>query len=343
MKAACLLYGSSIHYLDHLAPLASLLDIPVVTSEERIYELLEAFYPNVKRIYLDYIDIPFSLVKEFDLIIYSFTREHFQSIFAFAQDSLQKKLIPVWCPHGNSDKDNLDSLKEEEFLLIYGEKMRGILQEKKVNVPSEKIGAFRKTYYASHKPFYDALIQKELSSLPKENPSFLYAPTWKDYEDSSSFEEAFPHLLKKLPDSLNLIVKLHPNTWEKHSLAIDKMFFPYEHKKNLLLLPEFPPIHPLLERVDAYIGDMSSIGYDFLAFDKPMFFLSPKKAHPLLACGHAVDKNLYPEIYSFIEERKNEDSAFSEKRRLLYEHTFADIPIKKEELWKTIYGNRRHR
>jgi teichoic acid glycerol-phosphate primase len=45
----------------------------------------------------------------------------------------------------------------------------------------------------------------------------------------------------------------------------------------VLFLDDFPPVYPLLALSDAYLGDFSSIGYDFLRFDRPMYFFNPSK------------------------------------------------------------------
>lgn len=336
MKAACLLYGNDQHYLDHLAPLASFLQIPLITTEEGIQEQLSTYYPDVEGIFWDYLDVHFSLVNRFDTIFYAFTREHFEESFAFAQDHFQKKIRTVWCPHGNSDKNNLGALQGEEFLLTYGKKMDDLLKKKKIKKPKFSLGNYRFAYYQKHLKFYQDLLEKELSSLPRDNPCFLYAPTWQDYENSSSFDSAFPYLLNNLPDSVNLLIKLHPNTWAKYPFEVERAFYPYENKKNLLLLRDFPAIYPILERVDAYIGDASSIGYDFLRFNKPMFFLNNKRKTPLSECGFTIAENDYPKIYSIIENKKNADSPFVLKRKKLYSYTFGKKILERDKLFTKI-------
>lgn len=344
MKTACLIYGPELHYLDHLAPLASLLDIPIITPEEIIQESIAKYYPETKVIYWDYLKIHSEFIRSFDAVIYSFTHRHFQGYFAFAQDEHKKYLQTIWCPHGNSDKDNLDSLKEEPFLLLYGQRMQELLQKKRIVKPSLLIGNYRYQYFLKHKKMYDSLLKEESKNLLKNTRTYLYAPTWNDYENSSSFEEAFPYLVDGLPNDCNLIVKLHPNSWMKNSFAIDRMLYPYENKKNRLFLRSFTPIYPLLDFVDAYIGDMSSIGYDFLLFDKPMFFLpssGKKTKKPLLhTCGVRMNREDFQNIYSKMDELMVNDKAFSPLRKKLYEYTFGNTTLTKDALyrkgpWKT--------
>ncbi|HSW71943.1 MAG TPA: hypothetical protein VLG44_00850 [Chlamydiales bacterium] len=110
MRYATFLYGEDFHYLDHLAPLSALLKIPFVTTEETIYEMASSHYPDVKPLYFDALEVTHALLQDFDAIIYSFTAKHFHNFFSFAQDRSGKKIKTIWCPHGNSDKDNLGHL-----------------------------------------------------------------------------------------------------------------------------------------------------------------------------------------------------------------------------------------
>jgi len=335
IKAACLIYGQDMHYVDHLAPLASLLAIPLVTPEEQVQECIQKYYPEVEVIYWDYLEIHTELVKNFDTVIYSFTKSHFQSYFAFAQDFLNKKINPIWCPHGSSDKDNLAALEQESLLLIYGKKMEDYLEKKRVQKPAFTIGNYRKHYCERHQTFYDQLIQKELSHLSPEKPNFLYAPTWQDYEGSSSFDAAFSPLLDHLPEEINLIVKLHPNMWIQNPFLLEKIFQRYEGLPNFHLIRDFTPIYPLLASMDAYIGDMSSIGYDFLSFDRPLFFLSGKKG-PLQKCGRMLDPACGKELYPLMEKWRKEDRGFSSLRKKLYKYTFKNSIVTRETLGKQL-------
>lgn len=316
-KFACLIYDRDFHYIDHLAPLSALLDIPLITTEEEIYEMILSHYPGVKPLYFDALQLPQSLSQNFDSVIYSFTAKHFHSFLSFTQG-----LTTFWCPHGNSDKDNLGALMDEPRLLIYGKKMEELLQQKKISSPTFTVGNYRLAYYQKNKEFYQTLIQK-IFSLPSENPTYIYAPTWEDYENNSSWKDTFPYLLKELPESVNLIIKPHPNTWIKNPFEIERIFYPYEKKRNILLLTDFMPVYPLLEKVDGYIGDYSSIGYDFLYFNKPMFFITDKKS-PLSSCGHHLEKN-----FSFhrMEKMRKEDSLFAPYRKKLYDYTFDDVAL----------------
>ncbi len=313
-QMACLLYGNNLHYLDHLAPLAALLHIPLIVTDIDIEETAEAFYPDIKVQYIDATEIH-KYVSQYDAVISCFTKTHFDNYFSLAQNLLQKKTTFIWCPHGNSDKENLEALKEETHLLIYGDQMR-----KRAEILGKQflVGNYRKSYFSSHKKFYRSLVQKQVLDFLPRQLNLLYAPTWEDYEKNSSFC-CMHSLLEHLPKNYNLIVLLHPNTWLQREFELEKIIYNFKDQKNILFVKNFPPIFPILESAFAYIGDISSIGYDFLFFKRQMFFLSEsKKDLPLFQCGSVFSFQDVKQIYKLLEKPKN----FSSQQEALKKHVF---------------------
>ncbi len=345
---AGLIFGPAPHYIDHLAPLCSLLAIPLIVTEEEEKKLVQTFYPEVQVTQIDSISLPDLLVEKIDIIFLCTPRILFDEIFFFAQKLRNKKVHTIWCPHGNSDKGHIslfmEGLDKEEVALLYGEKMIDFLKQKKAFDQLKKhvvTGNFRRAYYLKNKNFYDQIVQdKILKKLPPSEKIVLYAPTWKDSESSSSFYEALPFLVKNLPPHWNLLIKPHPNLLmedeEKNRSLIER----YQDHERVRFILDFPPIFPLLSITDIYIGDFSSIGYDFLGFNKPMFFLNQKKRDPqvdlglyLYQCGVEIRPEQYNEIYSIIQNTLPKDSLlFSEIRKKINEYTFN--PRKSEELLK---------
>ena len=98
-------------------------------------------------------------------------------------------------------------------------------------------------------------------------------------------------------------------------------------QKNILFLEDFPLIYPLLDFIDIYIGDFSSIGYDFLTFDKAMYLLKPqnkKLFSELFDIATVID---YNQIFEKIEKSKILDQTLNskiliKKRKKLYDYTF---------------------
>jgi hypothetical protein len=341
MASAALIHGSSEHHLDHLGPLASFLQIPLIVTEREIERLAEKYYPKVKVRLIEHGSLPFTVVQEFETLFTTLPQQMIREIFFFAEQLLNKQLRTIWVPHGNSDKGHasffMEALKEESYSLVYGKKMIDFLKKKEALAQLKKwveIGNFRKQFADKYRTFYQPLVEKEIfAKLVKGNRTILFAPTWQDTENSSSFSQV-EQLVDLLPDDFNLIIKPHPNLkWQKPELLTE-----IKNRKNLLLLEKFPPIYPLLERVDIYLGDLSSIGYDFLSFNRPMFFYNPNQRDAqkdeglyLFRCGVELSQTDNP--YQIIREMSSRDSTFTSVREAVYEYTFGRSNF--EEVCKT--------
>ncbi|MCK4934652.1 MAG: CDP-glycerol glycerophosphotransferase family protein [Simkaniaceae bacterium] len=331
-KAAGLIYGSNLHHLDHVGPLCILLGIPLFVTEDFIEKLGSKYYPELVIFTFSEIEIAQKMTAECDVVISSMPRAMINQIFFLAEKLARKKLLSIWCPHGNSDKGYLapfmEALKEEKIALCYGSKMIDFLKEKNVYKNLYKcieVGNYRKNYYLRLKPYYDQFIENEITRrLNQENKTILYAPTWNDSENSCSLFDALPILAKTLPKNYNLIVKLHPNMLHEE---IEPLILEFEMEENILFIQDFPLIYPLLSAIDIYVGDMSSIGYDFLFFNKPMFFINTMKRDSktdkglyLYRCGITLEKMDLKNLYEIIENDSQED--LQEIREITYEYTF---------------------
>ncbi len=348
---AGLIYGNDLHHLDHIAALCSILAIPLVVTDTRIEEIAHHYYPMVNTHYLSPAEAGLKMAEAYDGIFSSLPHDFIDEIFFGA--TLLGKNIPasIWVPHGNSDKGHashfMEGLYREKLLLVYGEKMHNYIIEKVGAHMEHKAihtGNIRYQFYKENTQFYDTLIKKELASLlQKDKKTLLYAPTWEDAEKSCSLFSVLPHLCESLPKDWNLIVKPHPNTLsdptqEQHIASIARQ------KQNIFLMRETPTIYPLLSQIDAYIGDMSSIGYDFLTFNKPMFFLNDSQRNPhsdpglyLFRCGRVIEPSDYKNIFPIIEKGcAGDQSSFETMQKKTYNQVFGrEINI--SELRNTIY------
>ncbi|MES2200339.1 MAG: CDP-glycerol glycerophosphotransferase family protein [Chlamydiota bacterium] len=338
--SAGLIEGWAPHYIDHLAPLCCLLGIPLLVTEEKIAETLSLFYPKVSVYPIPTLALPEKITECLEVLFVCTPRILVDELLFLSQALHKKKIHSVWCPHGNSDKGHksahMEALDKEEIALVYGKKMIDFLKQKKAFSQLKstvEVSNFRLRYYLENKTFYDNLLQVEiLEKLPVGKKLLLYAPTWQDGEESSSFYEATPHLIKNLPKEWNLIIKPHPNLALKNEALYDSFLKLSQDHPNILFLNDFPPIYPLLSIVDLYIGDFSSIGYDFLAFQKPMFFLNQQKRSKesdlglyLYQCGTELKPCDYPNLYTIIQNTLPEDKAlFSSIRQEVYQYTFAE-------------------
>lgn len=323
-QTAALLIGYNEHHIDHLAPLCAYLEIPLFIADQQIYHLVSKFYPSVDaRAFNKNV-----LLENYTAFISCYTNQVLQTLFAFDTRFSQ---LTIWCPHGNSDKGQnaplMESLRGEDVVLYYGKKMLDFIKDRNAFSSScqyIRIGNYRKAYYEKHKSFYSNLYRKEISNkLLTHSCTYLYAPTWNDYEQNSSLVTCLPQLMQRLPSEMNLIVKVHPNDLQLMSPETLQLIYRADDKKNILILEKFPPIYPILDQVDGYIGDMSSVGYDFLGFNKPMFFDTKRKS-ALFRCGENIS--------SFPNQIDGEKSREREK---LYDYTFSK-PIERNDFWKVI-------
>jgi len=322
-RVAGFIYGPLEHHLDHLAPFCSLMQIPLILTDEELLQTAKLYYPDLTLLHWNCLEAPFEIVQAFDTLFYSTPRCMFDEIFFIAEATLRKKMKTIWLPHGNSDKGHasflMEGLKDEEILLVYGPKMIDFLKTKQVFKPAISLGNFRLEYYHRHKLFYDSLLETLLET-PAKKKTLLYAPTWQDGENSTSFFMAADRLIEQLPSDLLLLIKLHPNL-EKDIRALQ---FKLEHENlpNVRFLTGFTPVYPILEKADLYLGDLSSVGYDFLTFNRPMFFFNPTHRDPsdpglyLHRCGQTIEPN---QIFDILAR---DQSHLTPMRLATYAYTF---------------------
>lgn len=346
-RSAALLYGHEEHHLDHLAVICCLMHIPLVVTQEEIAHLARTHYPGLDVVHTLSLEAPSFIAEHFDVIFCALPRLLFDEIFFFVQHLYRKKIHTIWCPHGNSDKGHasafMEALHLETVALVYGPKMIDFLIAKKVFHQLKAhivIGNLRHTFYIKHQQFYDEIAQREIQrKLKPALKTLLYAPTWQDREKSSSFFDATPILIETLPENCNLIIKLHPNLLHQGEGKTERLLMRYESHPHVLFLTSFPPVYPLLHLTDVYIGDMSSIGYDFLIFNKPMFFLNQNHRSAstdpglyLFRCGIEVKPEEYPLFYTIMQKHLLSDTQqFASIRKQVYDHTFG-----KDKNWDTL-------
>lgn len=326
--------GRDFRLLDHLAPLSYLMQMPLLVTEEENVKLLQKYYPMTEVLYEDYEDLSYSeLAENYDAFFQStFWEENLIRYFADLK-KIQKKFI--YCPHGNSDKGHKEPMMrkiiEQDMTLLYGKHMIQLLKKQNLweKIPTYALtGNYRYTFYKKFKSFYDSLLFQKLSSNLDQNlTTILYAPTWHDREKSTSFYSVTEKLAEQLPEDMNLIIKTHP-LLEEREPALYWKNLPKE-RKNLIVLTDFPPIYPLLNFVDIYLGDFSSIGYDFLKFEKPMFFFDLEKrgacpSRYLHQTGTTIPRESFSDYYGFIRNNLNRKLSFKDKQRQIYEFAFGE-------------------
>ncbi len=343
---------SQTHYLDHLGVVCIIMGVPLLFTDYEQFELAKRFYPQLKAQFIDFqeMTLPY-LITHYDVLYTSdlWNRDDFHQRCVAAGLPPTERMRYVHCPHGFSDKGfYLQKSALEDVTLIYGQNMIDLLKACGVFDFLHQFvitGNYRLAYYRNHRPFHDSLVEKEVfSRFAKRQKTILYAPTWLDLEQTTTFFDAHTAVIGALPDAYNLIVKLHPRLELDDPVRYHQILSFYENKPNVIFLKDFPLVYPLLANVDLYLGDMSSIGYDFLAFDKPLFFLDKYARNPttdreayLFRCGKVITPDHYPQLYTLIETHaESEQVEKSRIRQEVYRYTFGEekpfAQIKKEIL-----------
>jgi len=330
----CLAPGDAVNHLDHLVVISYIMDVPIVTDEESVYESLQKYYPQVKPIYIEHHQRILEYLSEgFDTLFVS-CANYRRDLSPLFEIIFRKQMKFCYCPHGNSDKP-LTQFKLQNFSFIYGDQMEDRLNKMDVIQNFDayvRTSNYRFPFYRMHERFYDKIAEEEVfSKFEKKQPTILYAPTWQDMESSSSLFDVGIPIIDQLPDHYNLIVKLHP--WLQHHQAghVHLIREKYQNRPNVTVLSLFPLVLPLLKRTDIYLGDFSSIGYDFLWFNKPMFFFDPRErersreeATNLHSCGTLIPESSYQDIYGFLEKDLLKQDRYKESREKLYHYTFGE-------------------
>lgn len=324
------------HYTDHLAAVAVTMNIPLVFTDIYDYEQAERLYPNLEVQLKDWQEFNARyIVENYDVVFVSdmWNRHQLKAKFHICEQELKKSLRVVHCPHGFSDKGFwFEECLEQDITLVYGQNMLDLIQQRSSETKLQnyiQVGNLRRNYYLKHQQHFDRVVQEDVfRRFAKKQPTILYAPTWRDSENSTTFFEAAKSILSHLPKQYNLLLKLHPNLEHDHDRMIEvyEIISKYENEPNIVMLTGYPLIYPLAAACDIYIGDRSAVGYDWLTFKKPMFFLSNEKENPYLyRCGTVIPLSQLNVIYSIIEDSLPFDEArYSAIRSEVNDYTFGE-------------------
>ncbi len=338
MKAIGMVQPMEIHYIDHVAPICDIMQIPLCFSHEPDFRLAQTYYPWVTSKLVSRLQLSWSyLVASYDVLFISgpIHRAKFKSFTQSFEKAWHKCLRYVHCPHGFSDKILYMSQSAfEDITLIYGQNHLDQLKEMEVEhlLHSYVVtGNYRRYYYMKHREFFDSFVkEKFLKNLDPSRSTILYAPSWKDYDNATTFYDLVEDILKKLPDDYNFLIKPHPRLKiDAPSLFMNALAEGIK-RKNVVLIEDFPLVYPLLAATDIYLGDVSSIGYDFLMFNRPMFFLNKLPRDPLTdrrlylnRCGVTIGLENFKSIFNIIDQNlRGDKKRFGDIRKEVYDYTF---------------------
>jgi CDP-glycerol glycerophosphotransferase (TagB/SpsB family) len=325
MRYAALNIGPDFHLLDHVAPLAELMHMPLITTEKLNDELARLYYPQIEVRHMPDLEFQLSIIaKEYDALFECKywtpqTKTRFRQLY-------NKEMRLIFCPHGQSDKGFKAPLLApyawQDMVLLYGELLIQMLKDLHIWPSISQyaiIGNYRLQFYQKYRLFYDALVEKKFP-FNKKNRTLLYAPTWRDADAATSFFSHGAEVITQLPSDWNLILKLHPLLEQRDPAYFYSIAALADNKPNAWIVHEFPPVYPLLARSDVYLGDGSSVGYDFLYYQRPLYFFPTDYPGKLHSCGRFIDvgKNIYSQLEKAnpceIEQRSLYELAFGSEQ-----------------------------
>lgn len=295
---AGLLYGYDPDSLDLLAPLCSLLSIPLFISDVTIHKLAREYYPDLK------IEIspPLTFGKDFlsqhDIAITCIPKTLLDQLFFFDEHQLKKKCLSLFLSSGKPSDGR------ENLFLVPGKQLQGASTKEK-SIP---IGIYRYYYYEKHRQFYQKLLEPTLK-FPVKQKNLLLSLS------NSELETTLLALLRTLPPYYNLYIRITPHPIENSFYqAIGQK---YARHTNIKFVDAIPPLHPILDRSDFFIGNQTDAAYEFLHYDRPLFFLHSENT-PL----HHAGKQLT--IDSLFDELEREDH-YTQARRDIYNYYYDSI------------------
>lgn len=321
---------TSSSHVDHIVALAHLTKLPVLVFDREIEALIEHYYPPIELKCYETsngcIDKP---LAGYDFFLHSeparFATGNFLFQYYYCTHSHARS---IFTHHGNSDKSFhsywFEKLIDEDILLVYGDHMRDHFEAIGFDKPMQTCGNYRLAYYKAHHSFFQKKVAPYLFEENKRR-TILYAPTWSasNMETCWRFDYSVVHkthhwLLDEIPDNYQVLVKLHPNYLKRMSDEAQEMIETYQHHPQIRFIHNLPLIYPLLEHVDLFVGDFSSVGFDFLYFDRPMFFFSDNRERDLFKCGVVLREN------QFWKKVEDDQTHLSETRRKMYDYAYGD-------------------
>jgi len=329
-----------LHHIEHLAPWCEALGIPLLLPEVPDLVPAAVAYPGVRVDRVAGWAMPEAIgrlgaavrQRAPRVLLYSdlFGRSALRALFGGQRDAPRV----VYVPHGFSEKrqDWARATAFQDVAVLYGQHafdqlvalgVAGYLHHFILS------GNLRRAYHERHAAWFRARLEPLGLTGPPADRTLVYAPTWQDAIGSSSFFRAFAAFVTALPAGWRLVVKLHPHL-EHFASTLDELAT-LTRGRDVHLVRASPLTYPFLDLADAYVGDMSSLAYDYLASGRPMFFTNatagtPTDAAPsrLFACGTVVAPERFEDLYRIVDAAWASDAGrFGEARVALDRYTHA--------------------
>ncbi|MCH9628101.1 MAG: hypothetical protein S4CHLAM2_17540 [Chlamydiales bacterium] len=313
--------GPRTSFLDHLIPLCHLLEMPLHCSDDWVETCAAHFYPET--------EIVTGALSHYDTFYTAEPCKLHADYLQFGEKFLSGRYKTVAGFHGNPDKFRtafwIERYADDDVVLLYGPQMIDYFKEKGVWERLKKtvqVGNLRYAFYQQHRAFFDRVVEPHLFANKREK-TVLWAPTWSyaGHPDSSPFFALYEEVTRAIPEAYQLLIKPHPYLYRLYPEKIVQL--KERAAEQVRFIDEIPLVYPLLSQCDIYLGDYSSVVYDFLAFNRPLFFLGGKQ-HPW---GTRIEehKRLFQEL------EQPDRLAFARKEA--YEYAFGEKSTHYERNW----------
>jgi len=312
-NAIAVLPGPRISFLDHLMPFCHFWKIPLLCTDQWVYTCAHTFYPQTPIILAGHGNFQHILSNYQTFVVVEPCRLHPRAL-QFGEFLYKGEGRSIVGFHGNPAKFReeywIERYANEDSVLLYGQYLVDYCREKRVLERLKKttiIGNIRKKYYEKYKLFFDSVAKPHL--FPTRNrKTLLWVLTWS----YPQWNDCFSHVLQNIPLDFQVLVKLHPFMFRLFPEKVAELKEKYAEHDSILFLDEIPLIYPLLEAADIYLGDYSSVAYDFLSVNRPLFFMGGKE------CEWAITVRDPNRLFSILTQ----EDTLAALRKSMYDYVF---------------------
>ena len=186
------------------------------------------------------------------------------------------KVVQLW--HGTAtikkfgQDANVGKIRKYEYRLNQNITHLIVSSENLIDQYSGAFGVSTDKVFATGLPRTDAIIDYIFKYGTETNRDYkkyiLYAPTFRDREvEDPKIHLDVERLLDKLPEEYVVMLRLHPYVASKFANRIDPRY-----DERVMDVSKMPDLRELMGSSCCLITDYSSIIFEYLLFDKPMFF-----------------------------------------------------------------------
>lgn len=272
------IYDHDERYLDVLAPLSALLNIPLLVTESPTSHHIESFYPSVNCHIIPRDHICNETLKQHNVIISCHPTYQMNELFSVSSTIQKNNPLFIWFPSQQKEEyASYEHLDQEQIILVWGEALLQNLQTHGVSLSIFRTlmtGDIKHTYAQKMKKFYQNLLDKTLFSfLSKEHPSYLLAPVFYQNKEKKSLLKTVTDLIENAPSTINLIVKINPLDQIHEKKIIEKIKEKTKSLINVFSIIDYPVIPALFNIIEGMFTNNVSYAYHFCIYDKPLYFL----------------------------------------------------------------------